>query len=87
MEWESDSPILPISKIVPVLPLPNATLPPYAAVRERKLDFSPIMCLEQPLSIYHSWLFPGLFLGLFPKLFARLFAVMLFPLTSAYKTD
>ena len=80
MEWESDSPILPIPTIVPDLSFPSATLPHCAAVSERKLDFSPFMCLEQPLSTYHSWLFPGMF----SKLFAGLFAVMLFPLTLAF---
>jgi len=72
--------------IVPDLLLPNATLPPYVAVSERKLDFSPIMCLEQPLSTYHNWLFPALFPELFPGLFAGLF-VGLFPLTLACKTN
>ena len=86
MEWESDSPILPILIIVLNLPFPNATLSPCAVVSERKLDFSAVMCLEQPLSTYRSWLFPVLFPGLFSKLFAGPFAVMLFPLTSACKT-
>jgi len=37
----------PIPTIVPELPLPNATLPPSTAVSGRKLDFSPVICLEQ----------------------------------------
>ena len=79
---ESDSPILPIPTIVLDLPLPNATLPPSAAVSERKLDFSPVICLEQPLSTYHSWLFPRLFPAVFPGLFVGLFS-----LTFACKTN
>jgi len=69
VEWESDSPILPKPTIVPNLPFPNATLPLSEAVSERRFHFSPIICYEQPLSTYHSWLFARLFAGLFAGLF------------------
>jgi len=36
---------------------PNFTFPPSFIVRVRNIDFSPVICLEQPLSRYHNFYF------------------------------
>jgi len=62
----------------PGLAIPNATLPLSEAASERKFDFSLLICHEQPLSTYNSWVF----VELFAESYARLF-----PLTLACKTN
>ena len=46
-------PILPVPMIFPLVFPPNVTWPFLVSVNMQNLVLSPVICLEQPLSIYH----------------------------------
>ena len=50
-------PIVPVPIIFPNWLPPNFTFPSSFIVRDRNIDFSRVMCLEQPLSRYHDFCF------------------------------
>ena len=50
-------PIVPVPMILPNWLPPNFTFPPSFIARVRNIDFSPVMCLEHPLSRYHDLCF------------------------------
>ena len=56
LEIVRELPILPTPRILPLLLSPQITNPPSLAFRDINFDLSPIICLEQPLSRYHSCL-------------------------------
>ena len=53
MVSEEFLPTLPIPMIFPLELSPMVTLPPSFGEREENLNFSPVICLEQPLSKNH----------------------------------
>ena len=46
--------MIPFPLICDLLPSPKVTLPPFLDSKTLKRDWSPVMCLEQPLSRYHK---------------------------------
>ena len=46
--------MIPFPLIYDLLPSPKVTLPPFLDSKTLKKDWSPVMCLEQPLSRYHK---------------------------------
>jgi len=50
-------PIVLVPMILPNWLPPNFTFPPSFIARVRNIDFSPVMCLEHPLSRYHDLCF------------------------------
>jgi len=50
-------PIVPVPMIFPTSLPPNFTFPPSFIVRVRNIDFSPVICLEKPLSRDHDLCF------------------------------
>ena len=52
MEAQEGIAIIHIPVIFPLPMPPKATLPPSTSLRTRNIDFSPVMCHEQPLSRY-----------------------------------